>query len=342
MILIYLSILSLLLCETRNFIDGISVDNEFVNGRTMQFLTTLNVTLDSSSFADLKTLVLFIGYPRSAHSLVGSILDAHPNAVVSNELHLLARAHRLFTTASRLYGSIVSNSARHAAVGRSQAGFGYSIEGAWQGRWRAPLLSIGDKKGHGTTKHLHDDWQKATDILLWLQDITKLKLRFLHVVRNPFDNVATMIFRDHLKSAWLAQRNETNASVTPWHASFDAVVDTYLAACETNARALSWIASECGGRCGGAAALSVDGRALLARPAHVLAQLARHIDVPFDEQWARLAAASLYPAPFNSRDRIAWPQRVVARITDLLHRHALLAPLAAMCDDRPHHIITMN
>ena len=37
----------------------------------------------------VETFVLFIGYPRSSHSLVGAILDAHPEIVIPHEYDLL-------------------------------------------------------------------------------------------------------------------------------------------------------------------------------------------------------------------------------------------------------------
>jgi hypothetical protein len=32
-----------------------------------------------ASFAHVESFCMFIGYPRSGHTLIGSILDAHPN-----------------------------------------------------------------------------------------------------------------------------------------------------------------------------------------------------------------------------------------------------------------------
>ena len=35
-------------------------------------------------FDDVERVCLFIGYQRSSHSLVGSILDAHPEAAIAH------------------------------------------------------------------------------------------------------------------------------------------------------------------------------------------------------------------------------------------------------------------
>ncbi|KAJ7371717.1 hypothetical protein OS493_023052 [Desmophyllum pertusum] len=39
----------------------------------------------------VETFVMFIGYPRSRHSLVGAILDAHPEIIIPHEYDVLAR-----------------------------------------------------------------------------------------------------------------------------------------------------------------------------------------------------------------------------------------------------------
>ena len=37
-------------------------------------------------FAAVERFLLFVGYPRSGHSIVGALLNAHRDAVVSHEL----------------------------------------------------------------------------------------------------------------------------------------------------------------------------------------------------------------------------------------------------------------
>ena len=44
----------------------------------------------------LETYCMFIGYPRSGHSLVGSLLDAHPQIILAHELNALELFKRGF------------------------------------------------------------------------------------------------------------------------------------------------------------------------------------------------------------------------------------------------------
>ena len=39
----------------------------------------------------VKTFVFFLGYPHSGHSIVGSLMDGHPQIVISNELDLFTK-----------------------------------------------------------------------------------------------------------------------------------------------------------------------------------------------------------------------------------------------------------
>ena len=40
-------------------------------------------------YQDIEKYCMFIGYPRSGHSLVGSLLDAHPYMLIAHELDAL-------------------------------------------------------------------------------------------------------------------------------------------------------------------------------------------------------------------------------------------------------------
>lgn len=52
---------------------------------------------------------------------------------------------------------------------------------------------IGSKKGDMTTKLLVKS--ENMDVLTQLQQYLGVPIKFLHVVRNPYDNIATMLLR---------------------------------------------------------------------------------------------------------------------------------------------------
>ena len=79
-------------------------------------------------------LILFIGYPRSGHTLISSLLDAHPHVAIANEYKLLQRWSNFTAeqkTRSYVFRELFKNSVMESIVGyRSatvQRTFNYSV-----------------------------------------------------------------------------------------------------------------------------------------------------------------------------------------------------------------------
>jgi hypothetical protein len=147
----------------------------------------------SALFDGLQTYCMFIGYPRSGHSLIGSLLDAHENAAISHELNALNYLDGGFSE-RQLFALILENAKRSAAIGRVWGKYSYAVPGQWQGRYKR-LTVIGDKKGGESTRMIWDDANRLNRLR---RDIS-LQQRYVHVIRNPFDNIAT-ICRDGVRN----------------------------------------------------------------------------------------------------------------------------------------------
>ena len=145
-------------------------------------------------FRDIRTYCMFVGYPRTGHSLIGSLLDAHPNIVIAHELDALKLFQRGFSR-KQVFHLLLENSKMMAAAGRSHSGYSYEVAHQWQGRFDK-LLVLGDKKGATSAMRFYLDPK--------LLDLTKNKiaaeLKFVHVMRNPYDVLATMARRSPRKT----------------------------------------------------------------------------------------------------------------------------------------------
>ena len=104
-----------------------------------------NITLEPKTVDGVETLLMFIGYPRSGHTLIGSLLDAHPNMVVANEYHILEKWKayaRKDKNKQHLFQELYTNSYREAHNGdRSLADcapttkYKYTVPNQWQGKF---------------------------------------------------------------------------------------------------------------------------------------------------------------------------------------------------------------
>ena len=97
----------------------------------------------------IETFLMFIGYPRSSHSLVGALLNAHPQIIISNEYHIVNKWDIYRDDALKSFGmqkyllfyNLQSISTWQATFGvrSKEPAFlddginSYNVPGAWQG-----------------------------------------------------------------------------------------------------------------------------------------------------------------------------------------------------------------
>jgi len=138
------------------------------------------------SFDELTTFCCFVGHGRSGSTLVGALLNAHPNIVMSNELNALRRLDTGLT-ADQLYCVIDLVSRRQARRGSpGGGGYSYEVPGQWQGKHEG-LRVIGDRKAGATAYEI----VRNPLLLATLDRKVKLDKKFIHVIRNPFDAITT-------------------------------------------------------------------------------------------------------------------------------------------------------
>ena len=97
---------------------------------------------------------MFIGYPRSSHSLVGAILDAHPEIIIPHqygvikhwEMYSLSTHRNKKLSKYHFFYDLHQLSKEQAMFGiRSKypngkmEGYSYHVPGLWQGGYRTKL-----------------------------------------------------------------------------------------------------------------------------------------------------------------------------------------------------------
>jgi hypothetical protein len=242
-------------------------------------------------FQDVSAFCLFVGYPRSGHSLIGALLDAHPDMIVAHELHVL-RYLRYGFDRDQIFSLLLERSRQQAAAGREATGYSYRVPGQWQGRYRQ-LRVIGDKRGGGSIRKLC----AHPHLLERLRRVVDVPLRFVHVLRNPFDNVASLYQRGRGRS-------------------LEACLDRYLAMLEGVA--------ELRGRLAADELLDVRHEAFVADPRAELSRLCRFLSVEPGADYLDACAAIVWPEVQRRRDEICWPEPCRKRLEARIERHEVL------------------
>lgn len=254
------------------------------------------------ALASIETTCLFIGYPRSGHSLVGSLIDAHPEAVIAHEADILKYVFARFSKAQLQY-LMLDNSRRYAAAGRTWEGHSYVVPDQWQGRCRR-LTVIGDKHGESTTVRL----LLVPGLLGRVIRSLGPDVRFVHVVRNPYDNIATI-------------RSKGTERFAPGivRLSGDALQDS-VAYYEALTVAVDGLRSTLGDRM-----LDVAHEELIARPAVELERVCRFLGLEPRPDYLAACAAIVFERPHQSRHDAPWTPALLARVRQHIERVPVLA-----------------
>ncbi len=222
----------------------------------------------------VRAFCLFIGYPRSGHSLIGALLDAHPDVVIGHEVNAL-KFVRWGASRAQLSRLLLRASRRFAAAGCMGGGdYSYRVPAQWQGRYRR-LLVIGDKRGGGTSHQLG----RRPGLLPRLRLLAGVPLRVIHVIRNPFDNIATLKRHDRVPLASAVQR-------------YFALVATVAAT---------------RGQLVPGELLELRHEDFIARPTDHLRGLCDFLGVEPTDDYVADSAAIVYRSPHQSRRAIEWP-----------------------------------
>ncbi len=246
---------------------------------------------DRRRFDDLHTYCMFLGYPRSGHSLLGSLLDAHPEVVIAHEADALRYVQARFSRL-QVYSIALENSQRYGR--RREIVYDYTVPRQWQGRARC-LKVIGDKKGGRSTRRLAE----SPALLDRLRQVVGVRTRFIHVIRNPFDNIAT-----------ISDKREGDDGISP-------AVGEYLRLCAT--------VDQLRGRLEPEALLDVRHETLLADPHETLGRCCSFLGVEPDEAYLQDCASILFSEPRRTRSQVEWSSEHLHEVTRAIQRFDFLS-----------------
>lgn len=148
---------------------------------------TIDGVKNRRAFRDVERFCFLVGYPRSGSSLIGSLLNAHPEVMIAHEADAL-RYVRAGVTRNLLFAILMERDRQFASIGRQWNGFDYDLPGLDQGRF-SRLRVIGDKKAEITANRLHTHPSRLDR----LRTLVGVPIRAIHIVRNPFDTIASLV-----------------------------------------------------------------------------------------------------------------------------------------------------
>lgn len=225
--------------------------------------------------------IMFCGYPRSGHTLVAAIINAHPNMICSNQLNILN------TIDERSKESLLQEI-------RASRNSGWKETTMITSSAKNDIMAIGDKTGHRTITTLIEKPGKLNA----LKSVVDMPIKWVHVVRNPFDNLAT----------W-ARLNHRNRKVKKdIKDELDEVIEKYF---DLNRKIDELHFSE-------KEIMVLYHEDVVDLLGYVLEDICKYFEVPFNDQWRENCGRVVWKKPRITRRDIEWRDYQIDKVNEII------------------------
>ncbi|MFW6019128.1 MAG: sulfotransferase [Bacteroidales bacterium] len=245
----------------------------------------------------LQNFVLFLGYPRSGHTLLGSMLNAHPDVLIAHEYHVLQK-QRNHKTANSLYAHLYAQNQWFSSRNFRWTGYSYAIPTGWQNKIRK-LKIIGDKRGGASSRILYKEPNRLNE----LEKLVQIPLKLIIVHRNPFDNIATRARGgNYYRKTPGVER--INKEITK-HFRDVATIDKIK-----RQQKYDYI--------------ELMHEEFIHSPENNITDICKFLNIPVEEEYLKICAEATHPSGNKSRNKIPWTNSQIQQINHHISRYDFL------------------
>jgi hypothetical protein len=245
-------------------------------------------------FEKVHTFCFFVGHNKSGTSMLGGLLDAHRNVILSDEVDVLQYIEAGLGR-EQIFHLLRKGAEAEARKGRVTARrlepYSYSVSEGWQGRSDTPLV-VGDSTTGTSTRRLGNNPGLSQRLASTMEGVD---VKLIQVIRNPFDPISVMMVRGGR--------------------TFPNSIDHYFNACESLRDIRSRV---------GTALLPVRHEEFVADPESQLARVCAFLRVDAQEDYLTACARIIRRTPDRSRDMVEWSQPWITLVEERIRSYDFL------------------
>lgn len=261
-----------------------------------RYLTTLyQDRRQPGLFRNLKTFCLFIGHTKSGSSMLGSMLDAHRNAILADGSDALQYVSLGFIK-EQLFHILLKCSRREAMKGRVTARrltpYSFEVPSQWQGRFEN-LQVIGDTTSETAIRRFAKDPHLFDHLQTMMGHVN---VKYVQVIRNPFDPISVMMIR--------GKRSTENA------------IDRYFDTCDMLAKARKQLTPS--------NLLEMRYEDVIYQPQENLIKLCGYLGLQTDEEFVNACTSILHKSPDRTREKVTWDDKWIETVEKKIEQYDFL------------------
>ena len=282
--------------------------------------STLN-PLPESVINHVNTFVFFIGHCRSGHSIIGSILDSHPHIVISHESKIFQRLLKQSEPdKSYIFNTIWNSSYLSATTGIRTAksnGKGYSlaVDDLYQGTYESYIDVIGEKKAELTTELFMHSPARLESVINKLRTALGLPMKVFHVIRNPFDNIATAALFRTFKDSQIGKVKRQNTTVSINSYILNEEIDTYFRYLQAVEEAKEMFKFDL---------MVIHGKDFVEDPKLTIIEMCSFLKVQCSDEYLDITSKKVFNGESKTRYKIKWEEDQILTVQSYIHKYSNL------------------
>ena len=271
------------------------------------------VPLSEKTVNGVEKFVFFIGHGRSGHSIIGSMMDAHPDMVIAHEymlFHELMR--RNFTSKWVLFNelSLSSYEAVKSGLRSPVNGSTQYMNVSWQGKFRN-LKVIGDKSGGNATRTYSRFPTQFTKAYARLVEVVQMPIRVLHVIRNPFDVITTRLLYHKSPILGLKVTSALNIKEYTHTRGLEKEINDFFREVQAEADMIQPL---------NLTVFEIHHADFIKDPETTIRSICKFLDIECPIDYVQACRDKTHTSNSRSRDSLVWTEKFISNVTDRMSK----------------------
>ena len=268
----------------------------------------------------IKTFVFFLGQGHTGHSILASLMDAHPHMAISHEMNVFTRlsSGKLSPTKQDVFNTVWKNAVHAIDEGNSRnnpaKGYVLLVNGLYQGKYVDHIDVIGDKKAGLTANMLltqPEEWSRVYNILKSFN----VTVRVIQVLRNPFDIIATTILLESNSKPMFAKIKKSNKTTKVTPDQSNPWIERYFSYHNAIGIAKKEYNLDL---------IEIHSKDLILDPRGTLLKLCNHLEINCSNNYLEICSNKIFKTESRTRRLIKWTDEQIKMIQQNIDKYSNL------------------